>query len=94
MAACKAVDIIAEKLNVIEGFSSVVAPVKSEYWGKDITVAGLITSDDLVNTVKDLDGDMVVIPSVMLKPYSEDFLDGNNLDYVKKNTAKASSYEE
>lgn len=88
VAASKAVDIVAEKLNVIEGFSSVVAPVKSEYWGKDITVAGLITSDDLVNTVKDLDGDMVVIPSVMLKPYSEDFLDGNNLDYVKEKSGK------
>ena len=31
---------------------------------------------------------MVVIPSVMLRPYTEDFLDGRNLDYVKEQTNK------
>ena len=31
---------------------------------------------------------MVVIPSVMLRPYSEDFLDGKNLDYVKEQSSK------
>ncbi len=65
-----------------------LTPVKSQYWGKNITVAGLITSDDLVNTVKGFDCDYVVIPSIMLRPYSEDFLDGNNLDYVKEKTSK------
>lgn len=88
VAAEKAIDIISKELNKIVGFDSVVAPVKSEYWGKDITVAGLITSDDLIRTVKDLDGDIVVIPSIMLKPYSEDFLDGNNLDYVREKSGK------
>ena len=65
-----------------------VLPVKSEYWGKDITVAGLITTDDLIRTVKDIEADFVVIPSVMLRPFSEDFLDGKTLDYVKKTTKK------
>ena len=31
---------------------------------------------------------MVVLPSVMLRPYSEDFLDGKNLDYVKEQSNK------
>lgn len=88
VAAQKAIEEIANSLNKIKNLECVVAPVKSEYWGKDITVAGLITSDDLIRTVKDLDGDLVVIPSIMLKPYSEDFLDGNNLDYVKSQTKK------
>ena len=88
VAAEKAIVEISAKLNKIENLKTIVAPVKSEYWGKDITVAGLITSDDLVRTVKDLDGDIVVIPSIMLKPYSEDFLDGNNLDYVREQTGK------
>ena len=79
---------IANRLNKIENLSVSVNPVKSNYWGKNITVAGLITSDDLIETVKDVDADYVVIPSIMLKPYSEDFLDGNNLDYVRKNTNK------
>lgn len=79
---------IAEKLNKIKNLIVEIHPVKSNYWGKNITVAGLITSDDLIETVKDVDADYVVIPSIMLKPYSEDFLDGNNLDYVRKKTNK------
>ena len=51
-------------------------------------MAGLITTDDLIRTIKGKEGDFVVIPSVMLRPYSEDFLDGKNLDYVKQKTGK------
>ncbi len=79
---------VASKLNTIKNLTVEVHPVKSEYWGRDITVAGLITSDDLIRTVKDIDCDVVVIPSVMLRPYSEDFLDGHNLDYVKEHSFK------
>ena len=87
-AAKDAIFEIAEKLNQIENFETIVCPVKSNYWGQNITVAGLITSDDLINTVKDIEADFVIIPSVMLKPYSEDFLDGKNLDYVRKKTGR------
>lgn len=79
---------IAENLSQIKNLSVKVCPVKSNYWGQDITVAGLITTDDLINTVKNEDCDIVVIPSVMLRPYSEDFLDGKNLDYVKQKSGK------
>lgn len=87
-AAKDALNIIANKLNKIKNLECSVCPVKSDYWGKDITVAGLITSDDLIRTIKDIDANFVVIPSIMLRPYSEDFLDGENLDYVKKMTKK------
>ena len=88
VSAKYALDKISEKLNKIKNLTVTVNPVKSEYWGKNITVAGLITTDDLIRTIKNLDTDLVVIPSVMLKPYSEDFLDGKNLDYVKKESGK------
>ena len=87
-AAKYAIDKISEELNKIENLFVTVNPVKSEYWGNDITVAGLITTDDLIRTIKDLDTDLVIIPSVMLRPYSQDFLDGKNLDYVKECTKK------
>lgn len=87
-AAKYAIDKIAEKLNKIKNLSVTVNPVKSAYWGQDITVAGLITTDDLIKTVKNIDTDIVIIPSVMLRPYSEDFLDGKNLSYVKEKTGK------
>lgn len=87
-AATYALERIAKKLNRIKNLKALVNPVKSEYWGQDITVSGLITTDDLIKTVKNLDTDLVVIPSVMLKPYSEMFLDGKTLTYVKEQTKK------
>lgn len=87
-AAQYAIDKISEKLNKIKNLSVTVNPVKSDYWGQDITVAGLITTDDLIKTVKNIDADIVIIPSVMLRPYSEDFLDGKDLSYVKEKTGK------
>ena len=87
-AAKNMLEKVAKKMSKIKNLSVGVQPVKSNYWGEDITVAGLITSDDLVNAVKDVECDVVVIPAVMLRPYSEDFLDGNNLDYVRKKSGK------
>ncbi len=86
VAAQKAFDYIASKLNKINRLTVNVIPVKSTYWGKNITVAGLITSDDLVNSLKGNKSDYVIIPSIMLKPYTNLFLDGNSLDYVINKT--------
>ena len=87
-AAKTALDEICKKLSKIKNLTTEVIPVKSNYWGQNITVAGLITTDDLIAALKDKSGDFVVIPSVMLRPYSEDFLDGKTLSYVKDKTGK------
>ena len=87
-AAKTALDEICKKLSKIKNLTTEVVPVKSNYWGQNITVAGLITTDDLIAALKDKSGDFVVIPSVMLRPYSEDFLDGKTLSYVKDKTGK------
>ena len=87
-AAKSALDIISSKLNRTENLTTEVVPVKSNYWGQDITVAGLITTEDLIAALQGKECDFVVIPSVMLRPYSEDFLDGQTLSYVKSKTKK------
>ena len=87
-AAKSALDIISSKLNRTENLTTEVVPVKSNYWGQDITVAGLITTEDLIAALQGKECDFVVIPSVMLRPYSEDFLDGKTLSYVKEKTGK------
>ncbi len=79
---------VCTELNKIDNLTVETHPVKSNYWGQDISVAGLITTDDLIRTVKDVECDMVVIPSIMLRPYTEDFLDGKNLTFVKVQTNK------
>lgn len=86
-----AIDEIAEELNKIKNLHCEVVAVKSNYWGEGISVAGLITSDDLINSVKPLltthrSPLTLVIPSVMLRPFTQDFLDGKTLDYVKEKT--------
>lgn len=87
-AALPAINEINKSLNNIQNLKSIVKPVKANYWGENITVAGLITSEDLINTLKNDDSDYVVIPSVMLKPFTELFLDGKSLNYVKEKTKK------
>lgn len=82
-----ALDVVANDLNKIKNLKANVVAVKSNYWGEGISVAGLITSDDLINALTiGSDTSMVIIPSVMLRPYTEDFLDGKTLDYVKDKT--------
>lgn len=88
VAAKSAFEYIATKMNKIENFECSVNPVKSTYWGKNITVAGLITSEDLINCIKNIDADYIIVPSIMLKPYTNLFLDGNSLDYVIEKTNK------
>ena len=88
VAAKSAFEYIGEKLNKIENLEVIVIPVKSTYWGGEVTVAGLITSEDLISSIKDVETDLVIIPSIMLRPYTEIFLDGNSLDYVKEKTKK------
>ena len=79
---------VAKRMSKIKNLEVKLAPVKSSYWGEDITVAGLITTDDLICAVKDEKCDIVVIPSVMLRPYTQDFLDGKNLEYVKQKSGQ------
>lgn len=88
MAAETAFNYIASKLSKIENLSVQIKPVKSTYWGKNITVAGLITSEDLINTVKDIEADYIFVPAIMLKPYSDLFLDGTSMKEVIEKTGK------
>ena len=88
VAAQSAFEYIAEKLNKITNLKVLVNPVKSTYWGKNITVAGLITSEDLINSVTAIEADYIIVPSIMLKPFSDLFLDGTSMKDVISKTQK------
>ena len=52
-------------------------PIKSNFWGKNITVSGLITGSDLLDNllpIKDKTSNLL-IPSVMIRKYTDSFLD-------------------
>ncbi len=62
-----------------------VYSIKNEFFGESITVAGLITGQDLINQLKDKDlGKYLIIPSVMLKSDENIFLDDYTLEEVEK----------
>lgn len=88
VAAVSAFEYIASKLNTITNLTVLVRPVISTYWGDKITVAGLITSEDLINTVKNVAADYIIVPAIMLKPYTNLFLDGKSMDYVISKTGQ------
>lgn len=73
----------AEKLNKIKNVYIDVHPIKSEFWGKDVNVAGLITANDLINQLKGKCYKNVIIPSIMIRPYTTEFLDGLTIKDVE-----------
>jgi putative radical SAM enzyme (TIGR03279 family) len=77
---------IADEFNKIENLSVKIFGIKSKFWGNDITVSGLLTGQDLINTFKRLKGqfDLIIIPSVMIRPYTESFLDDKTITEVSK----------
>lgn len=85
-SAYPTIKIIADELNKIKGFAIEVISVKSEFWGKTITVTGLVTGQDLEKSLKlrKYKDSIVVIPSIMLREFTEDFLDGMKLSEIEK----------
>ncbi len=81
----KAFQPLVKQLNQVEKLHIKLAPLRSEYWGVDITVTGLLTGQDLVKNLKNQDlGDGILIPSLMLKHDDTVFLDDMTIEEVSK----------
>lgn len=62
-----------------------VVPIENNFFGKTITVSGLITGSDLISRLgSNIDADMVIIPRSMLKRDEEIFLDNITLVDAEK----------
>ncbi len=61
-----------------------VIAIENEFFGKTITVAGLVTGGDLINQLKDVDlGERLILPSCMLRHEQDKFLDDVTLEELK-----------
>lgn len=83
-----AYNLIAELIEKVEkkwhNLNSNVYVIKNNFFGENITVAGLITGKDLVEQLKDKElGDVLIIPSVMLKADSDVFLDDYTVTQIE-----------
>ncbi len=83
-SAKNAFEMFAKELNQIGNINLQILPIKSNFWGKDVNVAGLIVAKDMIEQLKNHCYKDVVIPSIVLRPYTTEFLDGLTVCDVEK----------
>ena len=75
-AVAQAFQPILYRLNQVEGLTVELAALRSEYWGQTMTVTGLITGQDIIGALQGMElGDALLVPSLMLKHGTTEFLD-------------------
>ena len=75
----------SDKLNQIDGLKINLYGLPSIYWGQDQVVTGLLTGEDLIYGLKNKElGEIIFIPSMMLKINSDLFLDDKKISEVEK----------
>lgn len=83
-SSLKAFDIIVKRLNQIENLNIVKVVVESKFFGDDINVSGLIVGSDILSALKNQQNLNIVLPSIMLKPYTTSFLDDITVEELEK----------
>lgn len=67
---------ILHRLNKVQGLTVALAPLRSDYWGQTMTVTGLLTGQDLLQGLQGKPlGDALLLPALMLKYGTTQFLD-------------------
>ncbi|MGI5876089.1 MAG: DUF512 domain-containing protein [Dethiobacteria bacterium] len=73
------------ELKKIKGLNTSLYVVNNDFWGGNVSVAGLLTGQDLLRSLKGKDlGDFLFIPGVMLKEKTELFLDNITLSFLAR----------
>jgi NifB/MoaA-like Fe-S oxidoreductase len=73
-----------DKLNQRFGTELIVEALENSYFGGDVSVAGLLTGQDLLQARSRIAGEFVVIPRQMLKSDEAIMLDGMHLTEVSR----------
>ncbi|WP_338441889.1 TIGR03279 family radical SAM protein [Synechococcus elongatus IITB4] len=73
------------RLNRVQGLQVDLVGLASRYWGQALTVTGLLTGQDLIESLGDRDlGDGLLLPSVMLRHGDRCFLDDLTIADVER----------
>lgn len=74
---------VVSRLNQVKGLDVKMAALRSEYWGQNISVTGLLTGQDLLRGLQGRElGEGILLPSVMLKHGEARFLDDTTVEEV------------
>ena len=69
----------------VEGLKVRVYPIKNDFFGEEITVAGLLTGTDMEAQLREkVLGDALLIPSVTLRSEGDLFLDGKTPEWLSQ----------
>lgn len=72
-------------MEAFPGLRVTVLPIRNDFWGHSITVAGLVAGRDLTAQLADRNlGDQLLLPSVMLRRERDLFLDNTPLEDVEQ----------
>ncbi|OGI00933.1 MAG: hypothetical protein A2Y25_02885 [Candidatus Melainabacteria bacterium GWF2_37_15] len=84
--ACQLMRPIIEDLNKINNLNIELVPVNSSFWGENVTVSGLITGQDLLDTLLPRKDSIktLLLPSVMLRKYTDQFLDNLTITDIEQ----------
>ena len=85
-AAYRHIQDVCERLcDTFEGLKINVYPIKNDFFGHSITVAGLLTGKDIAHQLSDKDlGDELLFPSVCLRAEGDVFLDDMTPDELSE----------
>ncbi len=84
VAAARCLETVVAELNRIKGLNVKLVPVVNDFFGRSVTVAGLLTARDLAAGLKAAGvSGTIYLPSVMLRAGKNLFLDGLTVDELK-----------
>lgn len=83
-AAYPVISEAAARLAAKTGAKITVYPVKNRFFGGGVTVAGLVTGSDILNSISPGTHDALIIPSVMLRAAGDLFLDGESVSGLEE----------
>lgn len=83
-SARRTVEDAARRLSLVQGLSVDVHAIANRFYGEQVTVAGLVTGQDIIRQLQGrLDADVMLIPDVMLKDDRDVFLDDATVSQVE-----------
>ena len=85
--AAKIFEKFKKEINV-ENLDFEIIPVQNKFFGEKINVTGLITGQDLICALKENNVQNAIIPSIMLREGTEEFLDGITIEDIKNKFPK------
>lgn len=87
LSAMPVLEVVIKRLNQIEGLNVSLIPVENHFFGGNVSVTGLLTGRDIINTLaQNYQGKRVILPEIIFKEGYDILLDDISLEEIRQNT--------